>query len=95
MGDRLRQVSYASVSLAFQMVWATNLAFVPPFLEYLGARPGLIGVLLSLAPIVQLSVQWVVSHLSNRTGTRWPYIVGGAVAAAGALVGLSRSASVM
>ncbi len=78
--------------LGIDMVWATAGGFLPPLLERFGAKPFLLGLLMSAGPFTGIIVQPLAGLLSDRLhtglGRRLPFIIAGAPIVALSLAGM-------
>ena len=92
-GRALSQVALANMCcglLGVQIVWGLQNVNTSRIFQTLGAELGELPILWIAAPITGLLVQPIVGHLSDRTwgplGRRRPYLLGGAIVSAVALV---------
>jgi len=81
--------AFAAVAVALGAARAVTTTYVPVLLERIADRPGLIGVVMLVNALAGFVVPLAAGLWSDRRGTRGPFILGGAVLAAGGLVAVA------
>jgi membrane-associated phospholipid phosphatase/predicted MFS family arabinose efflux permease len=81
--------AFASVAVALGAARAVTTTYVPVLLERIADRPGLIGAVMLVNAAAGFVVPLVTGLWSDRRGNRAPFILGGAVVAAGGLVAVA------
>ena len=80
---------FATVAIALGAARAVTTTYVPVLLERIADRPGLIGAVMLVNAAAGFAVPLATGLWSDRRGTRGPFILGGAVVAAGGLVAIA------
>ncbi|MEA2179736.1 MAG: Major Facilitator Superfamily, partial [Solirubrobacteraceae bacterium] len=81
--------AFATVAVALGAARAVTTTYVPVLLERIADRPGLIGVVMLVNAVAGFVVPLAAGLWSDRRGTRAPFILGGALLAAGGLVAVA------
>ena len=81
--------AFAAVAVALGAARAITTTYVPVLLERIADRPGLIGAVMLVNAAAGFAVPLATGLWSDRRGTRGPFILGGAVVAAGGLVAIA------
>jgi membrane-associated phospholipid phosphatase/predicted MFS family arabinose efflux permease len=81
--------AFATVAVALGAARAITTTYVPVLLERIADRPGLIGAVMLVNAAAGFVVPLATGLWSDRRGTRGPFILGGAVVAAGGLVAIA------
>ncbi len=81
--------AFAAVAVALGAARAITTTYVPVLLERIADRPGLIGAVMLVNAAAGFAVPLATGLWSDRRGTRGPFIIGGAVVAAGGLVAVA------
>jgi MFS family permease len=81
--------AFATVAVALGAARAITTTYVPVLLERIADRPGLIGAVMLVNAVAGFVVPLATGLWSDRRGTRAPFILGGAVVAAGGLVAIA------
>ena len=81
--------TFAAVAVALGAGRAITTTYVPVLLERIADRPGLIGAVMLVNAAAGFAVPLATGVWSDRRGTRGPFIIGGAVVAAGGLVAVA------
>ena len=81
--------AFATVALALGAARAITTTYVPVLLERIADRPGLIGAVMLVNAAAGFAVPLATGIWSDRRGTRGPFILGGAVVAAGGLLAVA------
>src|SRR3990170_4680432 len=81
--------AFATVAVALGAARAITTTYVPVLLERIADRPGLIGAVMLVNAAAGFAVPLATGVWSDRRGTRGPFIIGGAVVAAGGLVAVA------
>ena len=81
--------TFATVAVALGAARAITTTYVPVLLERIADRPGLIGAVMLVNAAAGFAVPLATGVWSDRRGTRGPFIIGGAVVAAGGLVAIA------
>jgi MFS family permease len=81
--------AFAAVAVALGAARAVTTTYVPVLLERIADRPGLIGAVMLVNAAAGFVVPLATGVWSDRSGTRGPFIVGGAIIAAGGLVAVA------
>jgi membrane-associated phospholipid phosphatase/predicted MFS family arabinose efflux permease len=85
----LALVAFATVAVALGAARSITTTYVPVLLERIADRPGLIGAVMLVNAAAGFVVPLVTGVWSDRRGTRAPFILGGAILAAGGLVAVA------
>ena len=80
---------FATVAIALGAARAVTTTYVPVLLERIADRPGLIGAVMLVNAAAGFAVPLATGLWSDRLGARGPFILGGAVVAAGGLVAIA------
>ena len=81
--------AFATVAVALGAARAVTTTYVPVLLERIADRPGLIGAVMLVNAVAGFVVPLGAGLWSDRRGTRAPFILGGALLAAGGLVAVA------
>ena len=81
--------AFATVAIALGAARAVTTTYVPVLLERIADRPGLIGAVMLVNAVAGFVVPLAAGLWSDRRGTRAPFILGGALVAAGGLVAVA------
>ena len=81
--------AFATVAVALGAARAVTTTYVPVLLERIADRPGLIGAVMLVNAVAGFVVPLGAGLWSDRRGTRAPFILGGALVAAGGLVAVA------
>jgi predicted MFS family arabinose efflux permease/membrane-associated phospholipid phosphatase len=81
--------AFAAVAVALGAARAVTTTYVPVLLERIADRPGLIGAVMLVNAVAGFVVPLAAGLWSDRRGTRAPFILGGALLAAGGLVAVA------
>jgi membrane-associated phospholipid phosphatase/predicted MFS family arabinose efflux permease len=81
--------AFATVAVALGAARAVTTTYVPVLLERIADRPGLIGAVMLVNAAAGFVVPLATGLWSDRRGTRAPFILGGAIVAAGGLVAVA------
>ena len=81
--------AFATVAVALGAARAVTTTYVPVLLERIADRPGLIGAVMLVNAVAGFVVPLAAGLWSDRRGTRAPFILGGALLAAGGLVAVA------
>jgi membrane-associated phospholipid phosphatase/MFS family permease len=81
--------AFAAVAVALGAGRAVTTTYVPVLLERIADRPGLIGAVMLVNAIAGFVVPLATGLWSDRRGRRGPFILGGAVLAAGGLIAVA------
>ena len=81
--------AFSAVAVALGAARAMTTTYVPVLLERIADRPGLIGAVMLVNAVAGFVVPLATGLWSDRRGTRGPFIIGGAVVAAGGLVAVA------
>jgi membrane-associated phospholipid phosphatase/predicted MFS family arabinose efflux permease len=81
--------AFATVAVALGAARAVTTTYVPVLLERIADRPGLIGAVMLVNAAAGFAVPLATGLWSDRRATRAPFILGGAVLAAGGLVAVA------
>ena len=81
--------AFATVAVALGAARAVTTTYVPVLLERIADRPGLIGAVMLVNAAAGFVVPLGAGLWSDRRGTRAPFILGGALLAAGGLVAVA------
>jgi predicted MFS family arabinose efflux permease/membrane-associated phospholipid phosphatase len=81
--------AFATVAVALGAARAVTTTYVPVLLERIADRPGLIGAVMLVNAAAGFAVPLVTGVWSDRRGSRAPFIIGGAIVAAGGLVAIA------
>ncbi|MCQ2739159.1 MAG: MFS transporter [bacterium] len=92
-------ISFAIGFFGLQFAWQMRIILSGPVTESLGASPFLFGLIWLAGPFTGMVVQPIVGALSDKTrlsfGRRRPYLLGGALLSAIALIALPNSAQIV
>ena len=92
-------ISFAIGFFGLQFAWQMRIILSGPVTENLGASPFIFGLIWLAGPFTGMVVQPIVGALSDKTrlafGRRRPYLLGGALLSAVALVALPNSAQIV
>lgn len=92
-------VSFAVGFFGLQFAWQMRIILSGPVTENLGASPFIFGLIWLAGPFTGMVVQPLIGALSDKTklalGRRRPYLLGGALLSAAALVALPNSALIV
>ena len=80
---------FATVAIALGAARAVTTTYVPVLLERIADKPGLIGAVMLVNAAAGFAVPLATGLWSDRRGTRGPFILGGAIVAAGGLVAIA------
>ncbi len=81
--------AFATVAVALGAARAVTTTYVPVLLERIADRPGLIGAVMLVNAVAGFAVPLATGLWSDRRASRGPFILGGAVVAAGGMVALA------
>jgi MFS family permease len=81
--------AFATVAVALGAARAVTTTYVPVLLERIADRPGLIGAVMLVNAAAGFAVPLATGLWSDRRGSRAPFIIGGAVVAAGGLIAIA------
>jgi membrane-associated phospholipid phosphatase/predicted MFS family arabinose efflux permease len=81
--------AFATVAVALGAARAVTTTYVPVLLERIADRPGLIGAVMLVNAAAGFAVPLATGLWSDRRASRAPFILGGAVVAAGGLVAVA------
>jgi membrane-associated phospholipid phosphatase/predicted MFS family arabinose efflux permease len=81
--------AFATVAVALGAARAITTTYVPVLLERIADRPGLIGAVMLVNAAAGFVVPLATGLWSDRRGTRGPFILGGAIVAAGGLIAVA------
>lgn len=81
--------AFATVAVALGAARAITTTYVPVLLERIADRPGLIGAVMLVNAAAGFAVPLATGIWSDRRGTRGPFILGGAILAAGGLIAVA------
>ena len=92
-------ISFAVGFFGLQFAWQMRIILSGPVTENLGASPFIFGLIWLAGPFTGMVVQPLIGALSDKTklafGRRRPYLLGGALLSAAALVALPNSESIV
>ncbi len=92
-------ISFAVGFFGLQFAWQMRIILSGPVTENLGASPFIFGLIWLAGPFTGMVVQPLIGALSDKTklafGRRRPYLLGGALLSAVALIALPNSAEIV